>query len=111
MNDIVYLKRKGIMYYVDSNDSYIVSYLLETKYKETIYIEKNNIDSLVSLLDKCHINYHYNNTVRFTDNKYMMYLKYGMLTKRIDLLALKLKECLYLDNIEEIISKMERFYD
>lgn len=45
------------MYYVDSNDSYIVSYLLETKYKETIYIEKNNIDSLVSLLDKCHINY------------------------------------------------------
>ena len=40
MNDIVYLKRKGIMYYVDSNDSYIVSYLLETKYKETIYIEK-----------------------------------------------------------------------
>lgn len=75
MNDIVYLKGKGIMYYVDSNDSYIVSYLLETKYKETIYIEKNNIDSLVSLLDKCHINYYYNNTVRFTDNKYMMYLK------------------------------------
>lgn len=111
MNDIVYLKGKGIMYYVDSNDSYIVSYLLETKYKETIYIEKNNIDSLVSLLDKCHINYHYNNTVRFTDNKYMMYLKYGILTKRIDLLALKLKEYLYLDNIEEIISKMERFYD
>ena len=111
MNDIVYLKRKGIMYYVDSNDSYIVSYLLETKYKETIYIEKNNIDSLVSLLDKCHINYHYNNTVRFTDNKYMMYLKYGMLTKRIDLLALKLKECLYLDNIKEIISKMEIFYE
>lgn len=110
MNDIVYLKRKGIMYYVDSNDSYIVSYLLETKHKETIYIEKNNIDCLVSLLDKCHINYHYNNTVRFTDNKYMMYLKYGMLTKRIDLLALKLRECLYLDNIEEIISKMERFY-
>ena len=47
------------------------------------YIEKNNIDSLVSLLDKCHINYHYNNTVRFTNNKYMMYLKYGMLTKRM----------------------------
>ena len=111
MNDIVYLKGKGIMYYVDSNDSYIVSYLLETKYKETIYIEKNNIDSLVSLLDKCHINYNYNNKVRFTDNKYMMYLKYGILTKRIDLLALKLKECLYLDNIEEIISRMEKFYE
>ncbi len=111
MNDIVYLKRKGIMYYVDNNDSYIVSYLLETKYKETIYIEKNNINSLVSLLDKCHINYHYNNTVRFTDNKYMMYLKYGVLAKRIDLLALKLKECLYLDNIEEIISRMEKFYE
>lgn len=33
-----------------------------------------------------------------------------MLASRIDRLSTDLKNCLYLDNIEGIISKMERFY-
>ncbi|HIS38059.1 MAG TPA: hypothetical protein IAB45_00915 [Candidatus Onthousia faecavium] len=33
-----------------------------------------------------------------------------MLASRMDRLSTDLKNCLHLDNIEEIISKMERFY-
>ena len=110
-NSLVYFMRKGIVVYTNKEDSYIISYLLDIPYKETIYIEKNSIDKVISLLNKCHINYFYDDVVIFKDNKYSKYLEYGMLASRIDKLSINLKSCLYLDNIEEIISKMERFYE
>ena len=109
--NLVYFKRKGIMIYVNRNDSYIVSYLLDKPYKDTFYIERTSMDKLISLLNKCHINYYYDKPITFTDNKYSIYLKYGVLSNRIDKLSINLKNCLYLDNIEEIITKMERFYE
>ena len=110
-NSLVYFLRKGVMFYVSRDDSYIISYLLEIPYKETMYVEKNSINKIISLLNKCHINYFYNDVVTFTDNKYSIYLKYGKLSNRIDRLSTNLKNCLYLDNIEEIITKMEKFYE
>ncbi len=110
-NSLVYFKRKGVMIYVNKSDSYIVSYLLDKPYKETFYIERNTISKLINLLNKCHINYFYDDVVTFTDNKYSIYLRYGKLSNRIDKLSTNLKNCLYLDNIEEIISKMEKFYE
>ena len=110
-NSLVYFKRKGVMIYVNKNDSYIISYLLDKPYKETFYIERNTISKLINLLNECHINYYYNNTVTFTDNKYSIYLRYGKLSNRIDKLSTNLKNCLYLENIEDIISKMEKFYE
>ena len=56
-NSLVYFMRKGLMVYVNKSDSYIISYLLDKPYKETFYIEKNSIDKVISLLNKCHINY------------------------------------------------------
>ena len=112
MNDsLVYFKRKGVMIYVSRNDSYIISYLLDKPYKEMFYIERNSLNKIISLLNKCHINYFYNDVVTFKDNKYSKYLEYGILSNRIDKLSSNLKNCLYLDNIEEIISKMEKFYE
>lgn len=112
MNDsLVYFKRKGVMIYVSKNDSYIISYLLDKPYKEVFYIERNSLNKVTSLLNKCHINYYYNNAVIFKDNKYSKYLEYGKLSYRIDKLSTNLKNCLYLDNIEEIITKMEKFYE
>ena len=110
-NSLVYFMRKGVMIYVNKSDSYIVSYLLDVPYKETLYIERNTLSKVISLLNKCHINYFYNDVVTFKDNKYSIYLRYGILSNRIDKLSAKLKNCLYLDNIEEIISKMEKFYE
>ncbi|HIT38268.1 MAG TPA: hypothetical protein IAB59_07330 [Candidatus Onthousia faecipullorum] len=110
-SNLVYFKRKGVMIYVNRNDSYVVSYLLDAPYKETFYIERTSINKVISLLNKCHINYYYDKPITFTDNKYSKYLEYGMLASRIDKLSINLKSCLYLDNIEEIISKMERFYE
>ena len=110
-NSLVYFMRKGLMIYVNKNDSYIVSYLLDIPYKETFYIERNSMSKLIHLLNKYHINYFYNDVVIFTDNKYSIYLRYGKLSYRIDKLSTNLKNCLYLDNIEEIISKMEKFYE
>ena len=111
MNDsLVYFKRKGVMTYVSRNDSYIISYLLDKPYKETFYIERNSLNKVINLLNKCHINYYYN-AVIFKDNKYSKYLEYGKLSFRIDKLSTNLKNCLYLDNIEEIITKMEKFYE
>ena len=110
-NSLVYFKRKGIMIYVNRNDSYIVSYLLDVPYKETLYIERTSINKLISLLNKCHINYFYDDVVTFKDNKYSIYLRYGKSSNRIDKLSTNLKNCLYLDNIEEIITKMEKFYE
>ena len=109
--NLVYFKRKGVMVYVSRNDSYVVSYLLDAPYKETFYIERTSINKVISLLNKCHINYYYDKPVTFKDNRYAEYLKYGMLASRIDKLSINLKNCLYLDNIEEIISKVERFYE
>lgn len=109
--NLVYLKCKGIMLYVNKSDSYIVSYLLDKPYKDTIYIEKNNLSKLINLLNKCHINYFYNEVVTFKDNRYSKYLEYGKLSYRIDKLSTNLKNCLYLENIEEIITKMEKFYE
>lgn len=103
--------RKGIVVHANKEDSYIISYLLDIPYKEIIYIEKNSIDKVISLLNKCHINYFYDDVVTFNDNKYSKYLEYGKLSYRIDKLSSNLKNCLYLDNIEEIISKMEKFYE
>ena len=34
--NLVYFKRKGVMVYVSSNDSYVVSYLLDKPHKEII---------------------------------------------------------------------------
>ena len=110
-NSLVYFKRKGVMIYVNKSDSYIVSYLLDKPYKETLYIERNTISKLINLLNKCHINYYYNNTVTFKDNRYYEYLNYGKLAYRIEKLSTNLKNCLYLDNIEEIITNMEKFYE
>ena len=110
-NSLVYFMRNGLMIYVSRDDSYIISYLLEIPYKETMYVEKNSINKIISLLNKCHINYFYNDVVTFKDNKYSIYLRYGILSNRIDKLSTNLKNCLYLDNIEEIISKMEKFYE
>ncbi len=110
-NSLVYFMRKGVMIYVNKSDSYIVSYLLDVPYKETLYIERNTLSKVISLLNKCHINYFYNDVVTFKDNKYSIYLRYGILSNRIDKLSANLKNCLYLDNIEEIISKMEKFYE
>lgn len=110
-NSLVYFMRKGIVVYTNKEDSYIISYLLDIPYKETIYIEKNSIDKVISLLNKCHINYFYDDVVVFKDNKYSKYLEYGKLSYRIDKLSTNLKNCLYLDNIEEIITKMEKFYE
>ena len=110
-NSRVYFMRKGIVVYTNKEDSYIISYLLDIPYKEIIYIEKNSIDKVISLLNKCHINYFYNDVVTFKDNKYSKYLEYGKLSYRIDKLSTNLKNCLYLDNIEEIITKMEKFYE
>ncbi len=110
-NSLVYFMRKGIVVYTNKEDSYIISYLLDIPYKETIYIEKNSIDKVISLLNKCHINYFYDDVVIFKDNKYSKYLEYGKLSYRIDKLSTNLKNCLYLDNIEEIITKMEKFYE
>ena len=109
--NLVYFKRKGVMIYVNRNDSYIVSYLLDRPYKDTFYIERNSMNELMTLLNKCHINYYYDKPITFTDNKYSKYLEYGKLPYRIDKLSTNLKNCLYLDNIEEIISKMEKFYE
>ena len=68
MNDsLVYFKRKGVMTYVSRNDSYIISYLLDKPYKETFYIERNSLNKVINLLNKCHINYYYNNAVIFKD--------------------------------------------
>ena len=112
MNDsLVYFNCKGVMIYVSRNDSYIISYLLDKPYKDTFYIERTSMNKLISLLNKCHINYYYNNVVIFKDNKYSKYLEYGKLSFRIDKLSTNLKNCLYLDNIEEIITKMEKFYE
>ena len=110
-NSLVYFMRKGLMVYVNKSDSYIISYLLDKPYKETFYIEKNSIDKVISLLNKCHINYFYDDVITFKDNKYSKYLEYGKLSYRIDKLSTNLKNCLYLDNIEEIITKMEKFYE
>ena len=110
-NSLVYFMRKGVMICVNKSDSYIVSYLLDKPYKETFYIERNSLNKIISLLNKCHINYFYNDVVTFKDNKYSKYLEYGILSNRIDKLSSNLKNCLYLDNIEEIISKMEKFYE
>lgn len=44
-NSLVYFLRKGVVVYTTKEDSYIVSYLL----------------------DKCHINYFYNDVVTFKD--------------------------------------------
>ena len=109
--NLVYFKRKGVMIYVNRNDSYIISYLLDKPYKETFYIERNSMSELITLLNKCHINYFYDDVVTFKDNKYSKYLEYGKLSNRIDRLSTNLKNCLYLDNIEDIISKMEKFYE
>ena len=112
MNDsLVYFMRKGLMIYVTKNDSYIISYLLDKPYRETFYIERNSLNKIISLLNKCHINYFYDDVVTFKDNKYSKYLEYGKLSYRIDKLSTNLKNCLYLDNIEEIITKMEKFYE
>ena len=108
-NSLVYFMRKGLMVYVNKSDSYIISYLLDKPYKETFYIERNSMSKLIHLLNKCHINYFYDDVVTFKDNKYSKYLEYGKLSYRIDKLSTNLKNCLYLDNIEEIISKMEKF--
>ena len=110
-NSFIYFKRKGVMIYVNRNDSYIISYLLDKSYKEVFYIEKNKLSHIVALLEKCHINYYYDKPITFEDNKYLKYLEYGKLSNRIDKLSMNLKNCLYLDNIEEIIAKMERFYE
>ncbi len=110
-NSLVYFICKGVIYYTTKNDSYIISYLLDKPYKETFYIERNSMSKLINLLNKCHINYFYNDVVTFKDNKYSKYLEYGKLVFRIDKLSINLKNCLYLDNIEEIISKMEKFYE
>ena len=67
------------------------------------------MNKIISLLNKCHINYYYNGVYTFDDNRYVKYLEYGKLSYRIDKLSTNLKNCLYLDNIEEIISKMEKF--
>ena len=99
------------MVYVNKSDSYIISYLLDKPYKETFYIERNSMSKLIHLLNKCHISYFYHHVVTFKDNKYSIYLRYGILSNRIDKLSTNLKNCLYLDNIEEIISKMEKFYE
>lgn len=109
--NLVYFKRKGVMIYVNRNDSYIVSYLLDKLYRETFYIERNSLNKIISLLNKCHINYFYDDVVTFKDNKYSKYVEYGKLSYRIDKLSTNLKNCLYLDNIEEIITKMEKFYE
>ena len=109
--NLVYFKRKGVMIYVNRNDSYIISYLLDIPFKETLYIERTSLNKVITLLNKCHINYYYDKPITFIDNKYSKYLEYGKLSNRIDKLSTNLKYCLYLDNIEEIISKMERFYE
>ena len=62
-NSLVYFKRKGVMIYVSRNDSYIISYLLDKPYKDTFYIERTSMNKLISLLNKCHINYYYNNVL------------------------------------------------
>ena len=110
-NSLVYFMCKGLMIYVNKSDSYIVSYLLDRPYKERFYIERNSMSKLIHLLNKCHINYFYDDVVTFKDNKYSKYLEYGKLSYRIDKLSTNLKNCLYLDNIEEIITKMEKFYE
>ncbi len=110
-SNLVYFKRKGIMIYVSRDDSYIISYLLDKPYKEEFYIERNSINKIIALLNRCHINYYYDKPVSFIDNKYTKYIEYGKLAYRIDRLASNLKNCLYLDNIEEIITKMEKFYE
>ena len=110
-NSLVYFICKGVIYYTTKNDSYIISYLLDKPYKETFYIERNSMSKLIHLLNKCHINYFYDDVVTFKDNKYSIYLRYGILSNRIDKLSTNLKNCLYLDNIEEIITKMEKFYE
>ena len=110
-NSLVYFICKGVIYYTTKNDSYIISYLLDKPYKETFYIERNSMSKLIHLLNKCHINYFYDDVITFKDNKYSKYLEYGKLSYRIDKLSTNLKNCLYLDNIEEIISKMEKFYE
>ena len=110
-NSLVYFMRKGIVVYTNKEDSYIISYLLDMPYKEVFYIERNSMNKLIHLLNKCHINYYYDKPITFTDNKYSKYLEYGKLSNRIDRLSTNLKNCLYLDNIEDIISKMEKFYE
>ena len=110
-NSFVYFRRKGVMIYVNRNDSYIISYLLDKPYKNKFYIEKNKLSSVITLLENCHVNYYYDKPITFDDNKYVKYLEYGRLSNRIDKLSMNLKNCLYLDNIEEIITKMERFYE
>ena len=110
-NSLVYFMRKGVMICVNKSVSYIVSYLLDKPYIVTFYIERNSLNKVISLLNKCHINYFYDDVVTFKDNKYSKYLEYGILSDRIDKLSTNLKNCLYLDNIEEIISKMEKFYE
>ena len=109
-NSLVYFMRKGIVVYTNKEDSYVISYLLDMPYKEVFYIERNSMSKLIHLLNKCHINYFYDDVVTFKDNKYYKYLEYGKLAHRIDKLSTNLKNCLYLDNIEEIISKMESNY-
>ena len=49
--NLVYFKRKGVMIYVNRNDSYIVSYLLDKTYKDTFYIERNSMNGLITLLN------------------------------------------------------------
>lgn len=110
-NSLVYFMRKGVMIYVNKSDGYIISYLFDIPYKETLYIERNTLSKVISLLNKCHINYFYDDVVTFKDNKYSIYLRYDILSNRIDKLSANLKNCLYLDNIEEIITKMEKFYE
>lgn len=66
---------------------------------------------MIALLENCHVNYYYDKPITFDDNKYSKYLEYCRLSNRIDKLSMNLKNCLYLDNIEEIITKMERFYE
>ena len=105
-NSLVYFMRKGVMIYVNKSDGYIISYLFDIPYKETLYIERNTLSKVISLLNKCHINYFYDDVVTFKDNKYSIYLRYDILSNRIDKLSMNLKNCLYLDNIEEIITKM-----
>ena len=90
--NLVYFKRKGVMIYVNRNDSYIVSYLLDKTYKDTFYIERNSMNGLITLLNKCHINYYYDKPIIFKDNKYSKYLEYGKLSYRINKSSTNLKK-------------------
>jgi hypothetical protein len=110
MNEYVYIKKKGVIYYVD-RDSNIISYLLDKKPNKIIYIEQRSIDKLINILDSCHINYYFNNTLnKYNDNRYNNYKRYGELYVDINNIYKELINIIYKDDIDKIINNIRSLY-